>query len=55
MNIINDTLFLEDISVETLMQEYGSPLYVYEESVLRSQFRQFLPGFLKDFWKYIIP
>jgi len=45
MNIINDTLFLEDISVETLMQEYGSPLYVYEESVLRSQFRQLSSGF----------
>ena len=45
MNIINDTLFLEDISVEILMQEYGSPLYVYEESVLRSQFRQLSSGF----------
>lgn len=45
MNFINDTLFLEDISVETLMQEYGSPLYVYEESVLRSQFRQLSSGF----------
>ena len=45
MNIINDTLFLEDISVETLIQEYGSPLYVYEESVLRSQFRQLSSGF----------
>jgi len=45
MNITNDTLFLEDISVETLMQEYGSPLYVYEESVLRSQFRQLSSGF----------
>jgi diaminopimelate decarboxylase len=45
MNIINDTLFLEDISVETLMQEYGSPLYVYEESILRSQFRQLSSGF----------
>ncbi|MDG1860560.1 MAG: diaminopimelate decarboxylase, partial [SAR324 cluster bacterium] len=45
MNIINNTLFLEDISVETLMQEYGSPLYVYEESVLRSQFRQLSSGF----------
>ena len=45
MNIINDTLYLEDISVETLIQEYGSPLYVYEESVLRSQFRQLSSGF----------
>ena len=45
MNIINDTLFLEDIPVETLMQEYGSPLYVYEESILRSQFRQLSSGF----------
>jgi len=45
MNIINNSLFLEDISVENLMQEYGSPLYVYEEPVLRSQFRQLSSGF----------
>ena len=45
MEIINNKLFLEDISAETLMQKYGSPLYVYEESVLRSQFRQLSSGF----------
>ncbi|MBC8260031.1 MAG: diaminopimelate decarboxylase [SAR324 cluster bacterium] len=36
---------MENISVESLMQEYGSPLYIYEESVLRSQFRQLSSGF----------
>ena len=45
MKIVDNTIFLEDIPVETLMQEYGSPLYVYEESVLRSQFRQLSSGF----------
>ena len=45
MKITNDTLYLEDIPVEKIMQEYGSPLYVYEESVLRSQFQQLSSGF----------
>ena len=45
MEITDNTLYLADISVERLMQEYGSPLYVYEESVLRSQFRQLSSGF----------
>ena len=48
MNISDDTFFLGDIPVETLMQEYGSPLYVYEESVLRSQFRQLASGFPEE-------
>ena len=45
MKIIDNTLYLEDIPVEKIMQEYGSPLYVYEESVLRSQYRQLSGGF----------
>ena len=45
MKISDNTLYLEDISAELIMQEYGSPLYVYEESVLRSCFRQLISGF----------
>ena len=45
MKVSDNKLYLEDISAELLMQEYGSPLYVYEESVLRSSFRQLISGF----------
>ncbi len=45
MKIFDNKLYLEDISAESIMQEYGSPLYVYEESVLRSCFRQLMSGF----------
>ena len=45
MKITDNILYFADIPVETIMQEYGSPLYVYEESVLRSQFRELSAGF----------
>lgn len=45
MKITDNKLYLGDIPVDTIMQEYGSPLYVYEESVLRSQFRKLSTGF----------
>ena len=45
MKISDNKLYLEDISAELIMQEHGSPLYVYEESVLRSCFRQLISGF----------
>ena len=48
MKISNDNLLLGEIPVEKIMQEYGSPLYVYEESVLRSQLRELSSGFPKD-------
>ena len=47
MKVFDNKLYLEDISAESIMQEYGSPLYVYEESVLRSSFRQLISGFPK--------
>ena len=45
MKITDNKLYLGDIPVDTIMQEYGSPLYVYDESVLRSQFRELSAGF----------
>ncbi len=45
MKICENKLYLEDISAELIMQEYGSPLYVYEETVLRSCFRNLISGF----------
>jgi len=49
MKISDNKLYLEDISAELIMQEYGSPLYVYEETVLRSCFRQLVSGFPEGF------
>ena len=48
MKVSENKLYLENISAELIMQEYGSPLYVYEESVLRSCFRQLISGFPDD-------
>ena len=45
MKISENKLYLEDISAELIMQEYGSPLYVYEETVLRSCFKDLVSGF----------
>ena len=38
-------MWLGGISVEELMQEYGSPLYVYEEQTIRAQFRKLKQSF----------
>ena len=48
MKISNDTLIIGDIPVDNIMSEYGSPLYVYEESVLRTQLRELLLEYPKD-------
>ena len=48
MKISDNKLLLGGIPVEQIMLEYGSPLYVYEESVLRSQLRELLSGFPRD-------
>ena len=45
MEITDNTLHLGKIPVEVIMNEYGSPLYVYEESILRNQFRKLSSGF----------
>ena len=45
MKISDNKLYLEDISAEIIMKEYGSPIYVYEETVLRSCFRELISGF----------
>ena len=48
MKISNDKLLLGGIPAESILREYGSPLYVYEESVLRSQLRELSSGFPKE-------
>ncbi len=45
MEVINNTLWLGGLSVEELIQEYGSPLYVYEEEVIREQYRKLCESF----------
>ncbi len=45
MEIINKIMWLGGISVEDLMEEYGSPLYVYEDEIIRSQYRQLYESF----------
>ena len=48
MKISDNKLILGGIPAEEIMSEYGSPLYVYEESVIRSQMRKLLAGFPRD-------
>ena len=45
METLNNTLALGGISVEALMQEYGSPLYVYEAETIRRQYRKLQESF----------
>ncbi len=48
MKISDNKLILGGIPAEEIMSEYGSPLYVYEESVIRSQIRELLAGFPRE-------
>jgi len=45
MQVQNNQLFFADFSAENLCQKYGTPLYVYEEDVIRSQYRQLAESF----------
>jgi len=45
MEIKDNILYLGGLNTEALIQEYGSPLYIYEEEVIRSQYRQLSSGF----------
>jgi diaminopimelate decarboxylase len=45
MKTIENKLYFGNISAHDLCSEYGSPLYVYEEDVIRSQFRQLVDNF----------
>ena len=35
-------IYLEDVPVETIAREYGTPTYVYEENRIRANFRRAL-------------
>jgi diaminopimelate decarboxylase len=37
-------LTVDDVSLQTLAEQYGTPLYVYSRTAIESQFRQYLAG-----------
>ncbi|MGM0441435.1 MAG: diaminopimelate decarboxylase [Elusimicrobiota bacterium] len=41
----NDKLFLEDVDLESLVEEYGSPLYVYSADTLKNNIRSYREAF----------
>ncbi len=45
MEIIENQLCFEGVSAEELCKKYGTPLYVYEENVIRRQVRTLLDNF----------
>lgn len=45
MDVRDNTLFLGDCSVEALAEAFGTPLYVYEEEVIRRQCQAFRESF----------
>ena len=47
MKIINQQIYLEDVSVTELAATYGTPTYVYEENRIRENFRRALAAFRK--------
>ena len=40
-------IYLEDVPVDTIAREYGTPTYVYEENRIRANFRRALSAFRK--------
>jgi len=52
LNVRDNRLFLGQRSAESLAQEFGTPLYVYDEAVIRmrcAELRQSYPGVQTDF------
>ncbi|MBF0240189.1 MAG: diaminopimelate decarboxylase [SAR324 cluster bacterium] len=45
METVNNQILFEGISARELIQQYGSPLYVYEESVIKTQIEQLKKNF----------
>lgn len=45
METIDNTLSLGGLAAEELMQQYGSPLYVYEADMIRTQYRKLRNSF----------
>lgn len=45
MTIENNQLCINGIKAESLVEEYGSPLYVYDAQCIRQKFRQFRAAF----------
>jgi len=45
METINNTMYLGGTSIDELMHEFGSPLYIYEEDVIRTHFRKLRDSF----------
>ncbi|MGK5093481.1 diaminopimelate decarboxylase [Deltaproteobacteria bacterium TL4] len=45
MEIIDNTLWIGEVSTNEIVQQYGSPVYVYDEQVIRSQYRQLAESF----------
>ena len=47
-NYKNDQLFAEDVSLETIAKEYGTPCYVYSRATLERHYRAFDDAFAKQ-------
>mgnify|MGYP007000391803 len=48
MEVSEGLLYLGGISADSLLERFGSPLYVYEEDVLISRFRKMRNCFPPD-------
>jgi len=48
MQVVNNRLCFGGLDAPTLVQEFGSPLYVYEAEVLRERFRGFQAAFSQN-------
>ena len=48
MEVSEGLLYLGGISADSLLERFGSPLYVYEEDVLISRFRKMRNCFTPD-------
>lgn len=51
MQVKNNQLYFGEFSAEALCQKYGTPLYVYEEDVIRKQYRELADHFTTQKFK----
>jgi diaminopimelate decarboxylase len=51
MQVKNNQLYFGEHSAEVLCQKYGTPLYIYEEDVIRKQYRELADNFTTQKFK----
>ncbi len=49
LKVINNKLYIDNISLETIAEKYGTPTFVYSEKRIRENYRKFYKAFRKRY------